>query len=390
MSSPLSLSFVLYAYFPYGGLQRDFMRLLNECLARGHRVEVYTLRWEGEAPAGVTIHLAPVKALTRPRLYRKFSRWLDQQLAVKKNHTVVGFNKMPGLDVYYAADPCFAEIAEEQRGGYYRHTGRYRHFSDYENAVFGRDSGTEVLYLSPAQRHAFTQYYEGCENRLHALPAGLAEDRRLAERSLEGRAARKAEARAALATELGIAEEATLLLQVGSGFKIKGVDRALVAIAALPPNVRDSVHYLLVGSDKPGAFIAQAKKLGIAAQVTIVQGRDDVPALLAAADLMLHPAYRESAGYTLVEAVVAGLPVLTTASCGYAFHVHKARAGLVCSEPFVQSELSINLSAMLALLPDADWSANGLAYGANDDLYRLPSAAVDFIERFEQGIPRGS
>ncbi|MDC0934378.1 glycosyltransferase family 1 protein, partial [Gammaproteobacteria bacterium] len=106
----MNLVFVIYSYFPYGGQQRDFMRILNECLARGHHITVYTLSWTGETPDGVTIHLAPVKALTRTRLYQKFTRWFQAQ-PKPLNATLVGFNKMPGLDVYYAADPCFADMA---------------------------------------------------------------------------------------------------------------------------------------------------------------------------------------------------------------------------------------------------------------------------------------
>ena len=392
----MNLIFVIYSYFPHGGQQRDFMRILNECRARGHTITVYTLKWSGEKPEGVTIHLAPVRALTRTRLYKKFSRWFEKAIKTEddrengvQNRTIVGFNKMPGLDVYYAADPCFAEMAATQRGSYYRYSSRYKHFSAFEESVFGRDSSTEILYLSPQQRAAFKTYYPECESRLHALPAGLAEDRRLDDRSPDAREARKKAAREKLNNELNISQTATLVMQIGSGFKVKGVDRALRAIASLPLETRREVHYLLVGSGKSAPYLRLAKKLGIANEVTIVGGRDDVPDLLAAADLMLHPAYRESAGYTLLEAVVAGLPVLATETCGYAYHIVQAGAGAVCPEPFAQASLNKLLLDMLQQLPTAQWSANGLAYGAGDSLYTMPQAAADFIERFESGTPRG-
>ena len=392
----MNLIFVIYSYFPHGGQQRDFMRILNECRARGHTITVYTLKWSGEEPEGVTIHLAPVRALTRTRLYKKFSRWFEKAIKTEddrengvQNRTIVGFNKMPGLDVYYAADPCFAEMAATQRGSYYRYSSRYKHFSAFEESVFGRDSSTEILYLSPQQRAAFKTYYHECESRLHALPAGLAEDRRLDDRSPDARETRKKAAREKLNNELNISQTATLVMQIGSGFKVKGVDRALRAIASLPLETRREVHYLLVGSGKPAHYLRLTKKLGIANEVTIVGGRDDVPDLLAAADLMLHPAYRESAGYTLLEAVVAGLPVLATETCGYAYHIVQAGAGAVCPEPFAQASLNKMLLDMLQQLPTAQWSANGLAYGAGDSLYTMPQAAADFIERFESGTPRG-
>ncbi len=43
----MTLAFILYKYFPFGGLQRDFMRIALECQRRGHDIRVYTLIWEG-------------------------------------------------------------------------------------------------------------------------------------------------------------------------------------------------------------------------------------------------------------------------------------------------------------------------------------------------------
>lgn len=55
---------------------------------------------------------------------------------------------------------------------------------------------------------------------------------------------------------------------------------------------------------------------------------------MAAADLLLHPAYREAAGIVLLEAITAGLPVLTTAVCGYAHYIVDANCGEAITEPF--------------------------------------------------------
>jgi UDP-glucose:(heptosyl)LPS alpha-1,3-glucosyltransferase len=103
---------------------------------------------------------------------------------------------------------------------------------------------------------------------------------------------------------------------------------------------------------------------------------------LATADLLLHPAYSESAGYMLLEATIAGLPVLTTSTCGYAFHIEQAKSGLVCSDPFEQSQLNSYLAQMLGSLDTADWSKNGLEYGRQDELYSQASAVADFFEEF--------
>ncbi|EGM9807424.1 glycosyltransferase family 4 protein, partial [Salmonella enterica subsp. enterica serovar Enteritidis] len=46
----MRVAFCLYKYFPFGGLQRDFMRIAQTVAARGHQVRVYTQSWEGECP----------------------------------------------------------------------------------------------------------------------------------------------------------------------------------------------------------------------------------------------------------------------------------------------------------------------------------------------------
>lgn len=84
----------------------------------------------------------------------------------------------------------------------------------------------------------------------------------------------------------------------------------------------------------------------------------------------------------LLEAAIVGLPVLTTASCGYAFHILEAGAGLVCAEPFDQAELNRNLRSMLTSGDRAVWRSNGIAYGRQEMLYAMPKVAVDYLEKF--------
>ncbi len=370
----MRLSLLIYSYFPYGGLQRDFLRVAMECLARRHEVTVYTLSWEGEIPDGMEVILVPVKTRNRIRRNEAYTKWVAAELAKRGDSLVVGFNKMPSLDIYFAADPCFMEKATTQRGFYYKFTPRFKHFKRYEESVFSAGQRTEVLTLSPQQRTAFEKYYPGCGPRLHQVPPGISIDRKVD--------AIDAEAGKAVRAELGLAQGIRLILQVGSGFRVKGVDRALRALAALPRTYLEGCHYLLIGQDSPAQYLRLARRLGVADQFSVLPGRDDIPRFLAAADLLLHPAYSESAGYVLLEATIAGLPVLTTASCGYAFHIEQAGSGLVCSEPFEQAQLNAYLEQMLEQLDTATWSKNGLEYGRQDELYSQASAVADFFEEF--------
>lgn len=370
----MHLSFLIYSYFPFGGLQRDFLRVATECVSRGHKLTIYTLSWAGDIPSDMEVILVPITIRNRIKRNEAYTEWVQADLKKREKSLVIGFNKMPLLDVYFAADPCFMEKAIQQRGFYYKFTPRYKHFKHYEESVFDAKQSTEVLILSPQQRKAFEKYYPGCESRLHQVPPGIAVDRKVD--VIDECAAGE------LRAELGLAANTKLLLQVGSGFRVKGVDRALLAVAALPDSELQNSHYLLIGQDKPDRYLRLAKKLGIIERFTVLPGRDDIPRFLAAADLLLHPAYSESAGYVLLEATIAGLPVLTTASCGYAYHIEQAHSGLVCGEPFEQLQLNSYLAQMLEDLGTADWSCNGLEYGKQDELYSQASVVTDFLEEF--------
>ena len=86
-------------------------------------------------------------------------------------------------------------------------------------------------------------------------------------------------------------------------------------------------------------------------------------------------------GRVLLEAMIAGLPVLTTDTCGYAFHVTKAGAGCVLSSPFDQETCNRMLAEMLTSEKAAAWRANGLVYAAKEDLYSCHECAADLIEK---------
>ncbi|MEH6686036.1 MAG: glycosyltransferase family 4 protein [Halopseudomonas sabulinigri] len=368
----MQLAFVLYKYFPFGGLQRDFLRIAQVCQARGHNIRVYTLSWDGEVPRGFDVVMVPVKALSNHRRNEKFTAWVQADLAKRPVDRIVGFNKMPGLDVYYAADPCFEDKAQTLRSPLYRRLARYRHFSAYEKAVFSPALGTEILMISDVQLPLFTKHYRTPLERFHMLPPGISPDRRAPDNAPE--------LRAEFRSEFKLAEDELLLVQIGSGFITKGLDRSIRALAALPAGLKGRTRLMVVGQDEPAKFQRLARSLGVAEQVEFLKGRSDVPRFLLGADLLIHPAYNENTGTVLLEALVAGLPVLVTDVCGYAHFIEEADCGLVVPSPFAQGALNKMLADMLNN-PELrqSWKANALRFADQEDLYSLPERAADVI-----------
>ena len=138
-------------------------------------------------------------------------------------------------------------------------------------------------------------------------------------------------------------------------------------------------HWQSIGKTELCRSTSVPLKLGLAGQVTILKGRDDVPRFLMGADLLVHPAYVENTGTVLLEAIVAGLPVIATDICGYAPYIEQADAGRLIPSPFQQETFNAMLESMMTKLEYSDWSANGIAFAAVADIYDMPKLAADYI-----------
>lgn len=366
------VAFCLYKYFPFGGLQRDFMRIAQTVAARGHHVRIYTQSWEGDYPESFELILVPVKSRTNHGRNAEYYTWVQNHLREHPVARVVGFNKMPGLDVYYAADVCYAEKVAQEKGFFYRLTPRYRHYAAFERATFEQGKPTQLLMLTDKQIADFQKHYQTEIGRFNILPPGIYPDRKYSQQIPD--------ARQVYRQKNGLTASQNVLLQVGSDFSRKGVDRTLTAFASLPESLRQNTQLFIVGQDKPGKFAALAEKLGIRRHVHFFSGRNDVAELMAAADLLLHPAYQEAAGIVLLEAVTAGLPVLTTSVCGYAHYIADANCGAVIEEPFRQEALNeILLKALTQPELRSAWTENARNYADTQDLYSLAEKTADII-----------
>ncbi len=369
----MHFAFCLYKHFPYSGLSLDMLRIANECIQRGHKATVFTGSWEGDVPDGLEVIIIKHFGLTNHTRAHSFHRKLRKQLDGHSYDVVVGFNKIPGLDIYYCGDYCYVGRSFLRHSWFYRFTPRFLYFSNFERGVFDASSKTNILSLSDREKLIYQQYYLTQDSRFLCLPPTL-EKARWARLD-------KLPSRESLRTSLGIQADENLVLLIGSGFQTKGLDRAIVALSALPDELLQKTKLFVVGQDKIDNFQRIARKQGVADQIHFLGGRKDVPALMKAGDMLLHPAYAETTGGVLLEAIVSGLPVLATPVCGYAPHIKTANAGHVLRKRFSQEELNTKLHEMLLSEDKEMWRQNGLKYGQNPSLYVMPQRAVDFIEQ---------
>jgi len=137
---------------------------------------------------------------------------------------------------------------------------------------------------------------------------------------------------AALAATLEPTTPGPVLLEIGRLCDVKG-QRDL--IAALPRLARTDVTLLLVGEDleSGGAYRTalerRARELGLGDRVRLLGRRNDVPALLAAADALVLPSSIEGLPLVVLEAMAAGRPVVATSVGGTPEAVVDGETGLL-------------------------------------------------------------
>jgi UDP-glucose:(heptosyl)LPS alpha-1,3-glucosyltransferase len=368
----MKLGFLLFDYFPFGGLQRDCLKIARLCAARGHGVTIFTRTWQGERPTEIQVELFGRQGASNVARNRAWLKLLADTLPQRGLDGIIGFNKLPGVDVYYGSDPCYAAKVRRLKSFYYKWLPRYRHFKELEESVFARGGHAHVLVLTEQEIPRYQEFYGTERERFHVLPPGIEQRTFTPEQ--------KQQTRARLRREQGWSEDDKLLLLAGSGFRVKGLDRAIRSLAALPNAQRTQTRLVVIGQNRPTEFEMLARKLGVSERVHFLGGRDDVFDWLLAADLLVHPARSEAAGMILLEALSAGLPVLATDVCGYAFHLERAQAGCLLAAPFDQTACDTAVYEMLISNERASWSANGVSYAAREDLYSCHQRAVEVIE----------
>jgi glycosyltransferase involved in cell wall biosynthesis len=120
-----------------------------------------------------------------------------------------------------------------------------------------------------------------------------------------------AAARGRTRAEFGLEPHQKMLLRVGSLTRCKGNDTLIDAFRRVGAGAPAVLVFAGEGEEQP-ALAARARALGVQARVRFAGYRPDMPALLAAADLCVISSHNEGLPLVLLEAMAAGVPVVST------------------------------------------------------------------------------
>lgn len=366
MESSKNFAFGIVTLSITGGLQRDCIIIAQRLMSLGHTVAIYCARQDGALPPELSVRVLPSEYRTNHGRNLGFSERFRAEVSGKYD-CVVGFDKLAGLDVHYCGDWPSTPVLP-----FLKYMPRYQGFKFLERQCFAPDGRTLNLLLSDRQAAAYQRIWQTPHQRIVLVPPNLQIERRKPELRPNRNVIRQS---------LGYQNGDWVWLGMATQPHTKGVDRTLRAMTKFP-----SAKLMLVGAHGASTSARRCaqlvNRLDLSRRVQWLGHREDIPEVMAAADILVHPPRVDTTGKIILEAVVNGLPAIATDVCGYSRHVVNASAGIVLPEPFSVAYFHQAIAASRDETSRNNWSAGGMKYGVErKDLYTGFDRALENILR---------
>lgn len=387
----MRVALVCQHFHPHGGVSRDAYLFARQLAELGAEIHCFGNPRTSIPAEGVTFHPVPT-----PRLKAA------ERFSVPAAHAVFAFRAAHAIgtrrahyDVVYAVgaetwepDVCrvHAVVKAEnrrwpQRGGrHFRHArlkARLVTLTGPQNALertiqrhqFRPGSLRRLVAVTEEVRRDLHDFYSVSPESVDVIPCPI-----------DVKAIAEAPA-ADLRREFALQLDDEILLFLGNHFYRKGLDEALRVLSLLP----SKTHLVVVGSGDALPFLELARQLGVVDRVHFAGHTPRPETYLKEADILLLPTREDVWGIALIEAMAAGVPVVTTSVAGAGRAVSDARAGIAV-EGYETDDF---VDAVSALLRDPvlrrELGERGRAAAEAYDVRRLAPTLAAILEDAADG-----
>lgn len=307
----MKLGLVRRGYARTGGAEIYLRRFAEEAVAAGHECVLFTEQW----PRAAWLHGHVQIASDSPE---EFADALAARRVAEECDFLFSLERIHTCDAYRAGDGVHAAWLERRarfepawKPWLRQYSAKHREMLALEKRIFGPDGARLVIANSRMVQNEITARFGYPAGRIHVVHNGVPPISAVAE------------TRAKTRHELGLADGEFAVLFAGSGWERKGVRFAIAAMNA---------------ARLPGATLLVAGRgdqrgLPRSGRVRFLGPVKEMNRLLPAADAFILPTLYEPFSNACLEALGAGLPVITTAQNGFGEIIEHGVEGEVVPEP---------------------------------------------------------
>lgn len=377
----MKIALVRQKYNPFGGAERYMARLVEGLVACGHDVHIFAMKWDAEEIKGVTLHRVPVISIAGWLKALTFAWNCRRMLQGERFDVIFSLERTIFQDIYRAGDGCHRQWLVQKSLGKPAWSRiatlcnpLHHAYLFLEKKLFTDERLRAIIANSGMVRDDIIRHYGVSPEKIRVVYNGL--DPAYFEFG------RREEYRTTLAREFSLNSELRMLY-VGSGFERKGVPALLQAAARLDLPFR----LFVVGKGNLRRFQRMAERLGIADRVIFTGPRRDVAAFYLGTDLFVFPTLYDPFSNATLEAMLCGLPVVTTSFNGVAELVENGVNGWVVPDPLDVEGVSAAIMR-LATSPDlAGMGAEARKTALGLTMERNTSETLRVIEELLPGRP---
>jgi len=335
----MKIAVVIPKFGLVGGAEK-FVYQLTEQLAFQEDLEIHVFanQWSrGKAP--ITFHKVPIFIFPRFMRPISFAYFSNKRIRSKGYDLVHSHDRIFRMDVFTMHGIPHKTWIKEARRKPLSLLDRSMAWVE-EKGITGSHIPT-ILPVSTLVKDELLKLYDIPESKIRVIHPGVSTDRfSVLDRET---------CRHGIRQRHGLSSSDVVVLFVGMNFEIKRLDLVIQGIAGLVNKDRRlyRVKLLVVGKGNTNKYLTLARDLGIANRVAFVGVTHEVEKYYMASDIFVMPSRFDTFGLAVLEAMMAGLPVLITQRVGARDLIDPGIHGFVLGEDPSPFDLSKKLAFLL-------------------------------------------
>lgn len=364
------IAFIKKKFTPFGGAENYMASVINGLQSEGFDIHVFASEWKDSGAA--TIHRVKNISFNSALSVLSFNKNVKDEILKFKPDCTISFERTTIGDIYRAGDGCHMQWLNIRA----LTEGRLKAVSLSLNPLHRIILGLEreifkttpvIIANSNMVKSEIMRYYGTPEAKISVIHNGV---------DLERFAPDKlAPLRESTRKELGIGPDTPAFLFVGTGYERKGLKTLINAL----PAADKSARLIVIGRGRENKFKSIAHKSGVLDRIMFLGPKSNIEKYYAAADIFVLPTIYDPFSNASLEAMAAGLPIITTANNGASELIGQGREGFITGDMLSPSELADKINR--AIINRADMGRSARIKASHYPIEKAASGIVELIKK---------